>query len=391
MSEKVLINILSKEMMPNFIAAMEVTPDRVIALTTPRSKEQVGLFEKMTGIPHESREIDPFDLHTDYERVCGLIGEFSSETEIVLNFTGGTKVMSLATALGCIRLSETRSIELIYVDTERRQMETLKLENGQLIFGKERPLTIPIPLEAYINLAGETMASSQTELSEAGEARRNIARALLGEQYRTFFRMGTIRKTLAENCTEGDLLFPLCDPKGRRSDEQGRLHWDGTGFLLNTGRESMQCACSDSASFFNGTWLEEFAFNACLESRKFDTVTTNIVLSLHPETIEGEQRLPWNRKRSLEVLRDKNEIDLVVTKGPRAALCECKSGQVRQEDIYKLIALKNLLLGRLGVAVLISRLEPSPKIREKMKDCGIRCIQGSALKRLPTALEAYLT
>lgn len=390
MKEKILINILSQEMMPNFIAAMEVGPDRVIALTTPQSEKQVASFEKMTGIPHEIRMIDPYDLRTDYERVCGLIGELPPETDVVLNFTGGTKVMSLAAALGCIRSSGGRRIELIYVDTERRQLETLKLEEGRLLFGENAPLTLPIPLNAYVHLAGETLASSQTEMSEMGTERKKIARELLSDRYRTFFRNGGIRKTLACEERSGNIPFNLCTSQGRRSDELGKLEWDESGFLFHTGRELMQSVCSDSAAFFNGTWLEEFSFNACLESGTFDTVTANIVLSLHPETIdriEWEQR-NWRNKKPL--LTDKNEIDLVVTKGPRAALCECKSGQVRQEDLYKLVALKNLLLGRLGIAVLISRFKPAPKEMEKIADLGIHCICEGELKKLPNVLGKLL-
>lgn len=390
MSEKVLINILSQEMMPNFIAAMEVAPDRVIALTTPRSEKQIAAFEKMTGIPHETRKIDPYDLRTDYERACGLISELAPETDVVLNFTGGTKVMSLAAALGCIRSSGQRNMELIYVDTERRQLETLKLEEGRLLFGDYRPLTLPIPLEVYVRLAGETITSSQTGLSEAGQERSAIARELLNKRYQTFFRAGAIRKKLAEEAASGQIEIPLSDKNGRKSGEKGLLKWTQNEFEFQTERETLRGSCSDSPAFFNGTWLEEVSFNACLQSKKFDTVTANIVLSLRPETIRKEQRLPWNRNRSLEGLSEKNEIDLVVTKGPRAALCECKSGQVRQEDLYKLVALKNLLLGRLGIAVLISRLKPAPKEMEKMKDLGILCICEEALKKLPGELEEAL-
>jgi hypothetical protein len=298
--------------------------------------------------------------------------------------------MSLAAALGCIRSSNDRSIELIYVDTEQRQLETLRLEKGRLLFGENMPLTLPIPLEVYVFLAGETLASFQTELSKKGQLRAEIAKKLLSDCYRAFFRSGLIRKTLSQEASSGNITFDLCNSKGRRIDEKGKLTWDDSGFIFNTGREILRASCSDSAAFFNGSWLEEFAFTGCLESGKFDTVTANIVLSLHPETIQRMERQQRNWKTKKTGLIDKNEVDLVVTKGSRAALCECKSGQVRQEDLYKLVALKNLLLGRLGIAVLIARFKPSPKEMEKITDLGIHCISEGELKKLPQTLDKLL-
>lgn len=74
----------------------------------------------------------------------------------------------------------------------------------------------------------------------------------------------------------------------------------------------------------SGDWLEEAVFNAVHQSGFFDDVRRNLFI-----------RRPGRRDKVL------NELDVLVTRNGRLAVCSCKSGKVTPSDLYELEALSN--------------------------------------------------
>ena len=67
----------------------------------------------------------------------------------------------------------------------------------------------------------------------------------------------------------------------------------------------------------------------------------------------------------------KNEIDVVLNTGQNFIFIECKSGNVKQEDINKMRAVKRLYGGIGSKSILICRYVPRPDLVEKCSDLGI--------------------
>jgi hypothetical protein len=67
----------------------------------------------------------------------------------------------------------------------------------------------------------------------------------------------------------------------------------------------------------------------------------------------------------------KNEIDIVLNTGQNFIFIECKSGNVKQEDINKMRAVKRLYGGVGSKSILICRYIPRPDLIEKCNDLGI--------------------
>ena len=70
-------------------------------------------------------------------------------------------------------------------------------------------------------------------------------------------------------------------------------------------------------------------------------------------------------------LTSKNEIDILVSTGNRLIFVECKSGNVRQEDINKMKVIKQTYGGVIAKSILVSRFLPNATILEKCKDLDI--------------------
>ena len=161
---KTLINILSNEILPNFIATMEVAPDCVIALASSEFEGQSEILENLTGTPHEVEPFKPFDFQADFNAVMKLIKEMPSDDDIIINFTGGTKVMSVSAVMGAIAVGRDRDFELIYVDSDENALQRLRVKNGRLSVLKPQVLTISIPFDAYIALNNEKIKSKRIRI-----------------------------------------------------------------------------------------------------------------------------------------------------------------------------------------------------------------------------------
>jgi len=108
MGQTILVNLLSEQRIPNFIAVMHLGPDRVCALATTEFREQAPLFESMTGVAHESIPFDPYDFERDFNRVTDIVRQTPKDDELVINFTGGTKTSSPRCVTSCLDPSAKR-------------------------------------------------------------------------------------------------------------------------------------------------------------------------------------------------------------------------------------------------------------------------------------------
>ena len=133
------------------------------------------------------------------------------------------------------------------------------------------------------------------------------------------------------------------------------LFWDNKEIILRQGTRLFEYEHGDGGAYFTGSWLEELIFDKLHRSSRFDQVLKNLKI---------------NFKTGLNQF-NKNEMDVVVTKGFKTAFVECKAGNVKQEHVYKLKAITNYFLGSFGVPILVARFKPQANIVEKCKDLGV--------------------
>ncbi|MBN2684873.1 MAG: DUF1887 family protein [Pontiellaceae bacterium] len=364
MTEKILINLLSEQTLPNYIAIKEIQPDRVLALATPEFKAQMGLLQKETGVQHMIIKADAYDFRKNFAALSESLNHLPPDADVIVNFTGGTKVMSLAAGFSAFAHARKGQVTLVYIDSLKGVLEWLPFSStGQLQLPEQREIQTAIPFVVYANLKNERIAFMQEHLEE-GAARMPLYAALADHGSQAL-----LKKEKQHQLQEVDGRFKGEGEIGFAGT--GRLKWNRTGaeLVMPSGRHYGYVG-NDAAEFFCGRWLEEYAFHLLAQSGSFDQVLGNVVLSLRPETIE---KLRGKRQG----MTDKNEIDVVVCKGLRAVLIECKAGNVLQDHIYKLDTLRKYLLGPFGVSLLLCRHEPNPGVQEKARDLGIEILVGS--------------
>lgn len=378
MSEKILINILSEQIIPNFVAIMHELPDKVISLVTEKFKKQSDLLEQLTGTPHQNVDCDAYNLMGNIKSLSATLVSIKPEDEIILNFTGGTKIMAISSVFSCLQLH--RKIRMIYIDTEHKRLDILiQDENMKIIPAKEEALSLNIPFDAYIKLHGESLLDKQDNL-ELNNMCDKAIKMLLSENCDGFFGKQRCFKKDGKTFKEkGNVTFTAS--RRAKSHGSGSFIWENDkAVLTDTSGKSVTVTRNNIINFFTGKWLEEYCFNRLKQSGRFNEVLMNVKLSLSKETLEKLK----NRKT---IFKEKNEIDVVVTKGLKAALIECKAGKVTQDHIYKIDFLRKHLLGTFGYAVIVSRNPVDPIIQEKAESCNVEIVFGDKIKRLHKRIE----
>ena len=83
----------------------------------------------------------------------------------------------------------------------------------------------------------------------------------------------------------------------------------------------------------------------------------------------------------------KNEIDILLNTGNKLIFVECKSGNIKQEDINKMKVIKQTYGGIISKSLLVSRFMPSQSIMEKCKELDIEIYYVYAFRRMVNPLK----
>lgn len=385
MPETVLINLLSEQLLPNFIAVLQENPDRVLALCTPEFQKDVERFEEASGVRHQVVPVDAYNLEGVRQRVALHIETMSADARVLINFTGGTKIMALAAVFAGLAARRQRHIELLYVETTGSRIDRFGFDpEGHFQPLPPREIDIHVPFGAYARLHGEPIKPGYlTAVPPEISRRLPAAEALLGHVCDGFFkRLKGAFQTNARGRSEPRPEFAADFPcEGGR----GRVEWTPEGGVLALpGGKCFEAPGPDAGRFFCGGWLEEYCFarladESLPEGTSFRQVLSRVTLEIRPESL---------RDPNLK-LKDKTELDVVVCDGVRAAIIECKSGEVRAEDLHRLSAITRYLLGSHGVAVLAARFPLTAKEREIAEANKIRVVVGPGITDLRSKLARW--
>ncbi len=293
---KILINILSEQAIPNYIAIKEVAPDMVIALATDKYNKQVEMFKSITGVSHSPIDVKPYLMQETISLLEQHLKKIDDTDEVILNFTGGTKITAIASIFSIMNLDKAPT-KLLYVNTAKNRCEYYQWQNNSMMSDKPEPFKTMITFKDFVGLAEEKI------------------------------------KSIGIN-DDGDI--------SKRKD------------MTN--------------------WL---------------FVNRDIIGRYYGECFQ--------QVRARQRIKNTNKLDVVVTKGVRSALIECKAGQLKQEHLYKLFSLTEHLCGTFGTAFLVttySRVKLKkeyPEFLEKAKDMKIIIVAGNEIEELAIITKKYLT
>lgn len=374
--------LLSDQLIPNLlpVANSATRPQKVVFLVTPRmarEKERLARlrqFVEKKNCAVAFEDFSAFDYGEIRTIIRSLIDRYRSEGDVVLNATGGTKIMSL----GAMEVFREEGLESIYVDSQ----------NGQLIhLDPVETKVSPIPadifsVDDYVSAVGfEVIGKSFPEVNELHLA---YIRYLLENCERLQPAQAKLNY-FASQVSQGDpwrgdsFNLNASDLKNRRFVELAeQCHL--AGFLRFSAEERKLAFHSQPGwDLIRGGWLEMY-LAPILQTLKDEGLVTDYAINLEVLSPKGV----------------KNEMDAAFTAKNRLHILECKSGRmtggrVNRADtvVYKLDNLRDLIGGNYGKAMLVTYWPISEADRKRLGDNGMQIAEGMKLLDMEHRLRSW--
>lgn len=356
---KSLFHLVSGQNLPAYIAAEFIKPDENVYFYTDGSRQNLEDLKRVLGGKSAEIKVDAFNFSTLIESFIGEMKKRPTD-ELFINFTGGTKIMSIA-AFEAFRNNNGTAF---YINTDNN---TIIYFNGGEI--KVLPMDIKIQPSVYLNLQGQKIKTVQqvydSEYESLLESTADFIIRNLKIVYPFIMKFADKHQKIGKsvNYDAGQNSFI----KGSRI-----AYADGIAsfrFILKEKELfSVQTANIDFLHFLRGKWFETAAYIQIKKTGLFDTVDANL-------------EIDWKGQPDPSGF-GKNEIDVFAMKGIIPYVFECKSGLIKTEAINKLKAIKETFLGRFSDIFFISVHHPNDRIKERMKEQGIKYVNYYDIKNL---------
>ncbi len=371
------ICLVSGQPIPNLIPLRmeEFRPDRVILLESGDMKAQAERLRRVIaewGITVERRSIAPYDIEAARSTVREIVEQRRGD-EVILNATGGTKIMAFA----AFEVFRSGNRPIIYVDTQDRAVQVLSPSPRTLPF--KSVIKVRTCLAAY----GQNVFLDKTDPERVSahkavilEIVRNVgpferAISVLNKyanphrDTRSFPVTVAIRESDRDQTPElGRLLEML--------DRAGIVEWAGGAITF----PDLECV-----EFASGGWLEEYVFD--------------VVNSLEPTNILMGVTVKWDQEGPKSPI---NEYDVVFTRDNRLYMIECKTKRFEGPDkvgtndelIYKLESLRDSAGGLYGKAMLVSYRRLTDAQKGRLAANRLAYCDGSGLETLRERIGTWI-
>ena len=374
---RIHVAIVSEQLLPTVIPCLMHRPDRVVLVASRLMARQAQRLQALlheSGIRSDIRGHAPDAgleaIRTYASRLADELEAGTPKAEVVLNATGGTKLMTL----GFVEVFRERAERIIYTDTAHAQIEVLF--DRQKTEAEPEPMRDVLDVPRYLAVQGfrfERDASQDTGRLERIERRRGVARYLAREAPRLSGLISLINK-LAQKALdprERKLVEPVqalnSEPHGEWRKAFHRFV--DVGLLQPAGSWAVRFADAEAAMFLGGGWLEEYAYAVARDAGLYD-VRLGVT-----GVWEGAGRA-------------RNEFDLLACHRNRLLFVECKTlrfteGENDNELAYKVTSLGEDVRGLFGATWVLTAQEPTPVLRDREKQAGFLVIGPKFLGSLP--------
>ncbi|HXG22454.1 MAG TPA: DUF1887 family CARF protein [Methylomirabilota bacterium] len=378
-----MLCLVSRQTLQNLLPILHYRPQQVFFLSTKEEDASRGALEPVLrerGITCETLVyVDAYDP-AHIAQVCATVRDRFQGEQLIVNLTGGTKVMSLA----AYRVFSQTPCKIIYTDTLNSRLLVLHPEGHE-----PEPLHAKLDILTYLRANGHTV-SIRPQVIESS--------------------CPTLSAFIGQNIPAlSSFLWALRGRIGQGTDLHARLSFlprQGKGFsslkgrpltgltpetnqLLAQGKElslihrfkmlenGVELTLSDSAAraYFCGDWLEEYVEEVARGSR-FDQVARGVSLR-------------WRADTNTE----KDELDVVILHRYRLHVLSCKTGAYK-DHIYELESLSKRAGGLFASATLVisdERRSVAPALRARLDELRVRLWTAEDLPHLMDRMrEAFI-
>jgi len=374
------IQLVSAQLAGNLIPALMEQPDRVALIVTPAMSRQASVLrelEEEVGIAVQVFEEAPDAyLPSLHEFALEVIGELEPADELVLNLTGGNKLM----ALGFLEVLRDEVDRRIYTDTAHGRLEQIPRGEG----GIERPVTLASVLNVSWSLRAQGFRyrgakSADPHWQREASDRKQVAKTLASVARDSGDFLGRLNALASKALDAEGRLVEHCQrleavPHGRWSNQLGWLR--DKGLLDWEGNTDVRFLDAERTGFLNGGWLEEYVYH-----RLRDEGVDDVALG-----VEGT----WDGTDGA-----RNELDVVAVHANRLLVVECKTlrhGRDTARDdqqLYRLDSIGERLRGFFGFTWMVSARPPSHAMAERARQHDIKLMGPDDLPRLRAHVRAW--
>jgi len=326
---KILFNLISGQIFPNYFLIKHIKPDKCVNFYTEDTEFQNKIFKSiLLNLYIDEVEVDAFDFNNCYNAVKEYVSKYSTDN-LILNFTGGTKIMSNA-AFCAFR---DNNFKMIYLDSQNKKI--VSIINDKV---SKEDFNINTNVEEYFKLTDQYIVEDRPEPEPQKDAsdRKNF-RDYMEKNYKNisslFIKLAVKsdsakKKWRNENQKEesngNQLIYTVSEKKYEVITK------DGNKFILFG---------DDAFYYITGAWMENVVYEKIKKSEVFHDVKINF-------------KLKWQDDKNKKNI--KNEFDIVATKNHILHIFEVKSGSLNSDMILKLDSLNRFYGGLFSRSYIIT-------------------------------------
>jgi hypothetical protein len=333
------ITFVGGQLLPIYVGIKEFKPDKVHFIV---SNESVGSLTNLKPLISNTIVADyrcnPYEFNS-IKTICeNILQKISDHDEVSFNLTGGTKIMVLA----CQAVIQEHKLKGFYINQDDTYIE--------LPSYLKKSITSELTIQEFFDLSGHHLFSVN-KLNDFSSDDFKVAL-----QIESFANNDKRYNTITSYFRKkyNNQKIPL---KGRETLANAiEVNWDGGFININANSKSIvQLKSSQCINlFFNSAWWELIVAKEVSNWDRSKELLVNC-------------ELPFKTDKQTT----KNEIDILLNTGKKLIFIECKSGNVKQEDINKMKVIKQTYGGVISKSILVSRFMPSSTILEKCKELEI--------------------
>lgn len=384
--------IVSEQVLANLIPILMEKPD-VVYLVISEEMSRRKLDQRLKKLIEKENlraviidQAPDVGLSSIHEFALALIARIQNEhpdAELVLNATGGTKLMSI----GFVEFFRGDAQRIIYTDTRHGTIELLPDQNGNVPPSEVMRDVLDVP--HYIAAQGLRYTGAMSDQWDTERVtRRKAAAKYLAKHAVKLDRFFGVMNKLASNALDQrseKLIEPLQRldyvPHSsipwvnalRELQKAGVLGWED-------GSKDVGFIDAEGARFVCGGWLEEYAFHVIHDEGVFDV---RLGVNVAPEQT-GKDALD----------KVKNEFDVLACQRNQLLFVECKTlrfveGVNDNELAYKLKSLGESARGLFGETWLLSAQPPTPILVERCHQSRIKLMGPTDIANLRESVQLW--
>lgn len=350
---KILISLIGGQPAPVYIGCLSENPDLNIFLTSPDTLKQAErLKNALKTYDIIIRETDPFDYDSCYKLIRDIVAEFPSDN-FNLNFTSGTKVMSIA---GFTAFRDA-GFPMIYVDSQNGNI--LKFdEGGNFSLVRE---DIRISISNYFSIYGHSVEFDEKASGLSTQEKSDAVDFMSNHFVHVKLIYSELNKQLKD---KSKTFFQIRDPHSGSELRYNSKKSTGK-LIIRLGRTNPEFNITSSNMFgyLSGGWYEDYVASELVKLKSFSEVKQNAKLFVD---FEGQREF-------------RNEFDILAIKSNTLYIFECKTGNLDKMIIDKLRLIRSIS-GTYSRIFLVTLYSPTERnYMERVKDFNITLITKNVL------------